>query len=197
MSCSVRVLTNIKEEWGDWNKETLADPERRRSAVITVRDSLKAELEEDYAGLIWYIREHIPDMGPKSNQLIFGCERPDDIRELVKNWNYDNAERCIDQVMKLEDAARKNGFQTISDYLKADISENGCIGLSLYTLRKAMDAADGIFTYGSPSCLARLQYKNPMTGFSDTCNSVLLDSGAKSYVLAHPEEYVLIELMYN
>ena len=38
MSCSIRVLTNV-DEWMEWSKETLSDPEARKKAVEEIRIS--------------------------------------------------------------------------------------------------------------------------------------------------------------
>lgn len=75
MSCSIRVLTNVDE----WSKETLSDPETRKKAAEEIRESLRINLEEEYPGEIWYVRECMPDVSLDSDELIFGFERPEAI----------------------------------------------------------------------------------------------------------------------
>lgn len=83
MSCSIRVLTNVDE----WRKETLSDPETRKKAAEEIRESLRINLEEEYPGEIWYVRECMPDVSLDSDELIFGFERPEAICKTVENWN--------------------------------------------------------------------------------------------------------------
>ena len=80
MSCSIRVLTNVDE----WSKETLSDPETRKKAAEEIRESLRINLEEEYPGEIWYVRECMTDVSLDSDELIFGFERPEAICVVVK-----------------------------------------------------------------------------------------------------------------
>ena len=68
--------------------------------------------------------------------------------------------------------------------------------MSLYSLRKALDAADDMLSAESPY-LAQIQYKDIKSGYSYEYKGVRLDPGAKAYILEHPEEYVLIEIDYD
>ena len=196
MSCSIRVLTNV-DEWMEWSKETLSDPEARKKAVEEIRESLRINLEEEYPGEIWYVRECMPDVSLDSDELIFGFERPEEICKTVENWNLKSTKKCINQMKKMEDQARDKGFQTLSAYLESAINDDGNIsGVSLYSLRKALDAADDMLSAESPY-LAQIQYKDIKSGYSYDYKGVRLDPEAKAYILEHPEEYVLIEIDYD
>jgi hypothetical protein len=196
MSCSIRVLTNV-DEWMEWSKETLSDPEARKKAVEEIRESFRINLEEEYPGEIWYVRECMPDVSLDSDELIFGFERPEKICKTVENWNLKSTKNCINQMKKMEDQARDKGFQTLSAYLESAINDDGNIsGVSLYSLRKALDAADDMLSAESPY-LAQIQYKDIKSGYSYDYKGVRLDPEAKAYILEHPEEYVLIEIDYD
>ena len=131
------------------------------------------------------------------NELIFGFERPKAICKTVENWNLKSTKNCINQMKKLEDQARDKGFQTLSVYLESAINDDGNIsGVSLYSLRKTLDAADDMLSAESPY-LAQIQYKDIKSGYSYDYKGVRLDPEAKAYILEHPEEYVLIEIAYD
>ena len=68
--------------------------------------------------------------------------------------------------------------------------------MSLYSLRKTLDAADDMLSAESPY-LAQIQYKDIKSGYSYDYKGVRLDPEAKAYILEHPEEYVLIEIAYD
>ncbi len=127
------------------------------------------------------------------NELIFGFERPKAICKTVENWNLKSTKNCINQMKKLEDQARDKGFQTLSVYLESAINDDGNIsGVSLYSLRKTLDAADDMLSAESPY-LAQIQYKDIKSGYSYDYKGVRLDPEAKAYILEHPEELIMIK----
>lgn len=52
MSCSIRVLTNV-DEWMEWSKETLSDPEARKKAVDS-NSTQRGSLCMNRRGKLWY-----------------------------------------------------------------------------------------------------------------------------------------------
>lgn len=211
MSCSMMVLKNVTEdEYG----AALMEPEdyeifraRLQTADVRVafaksmRNDLEYDLMESYKGSIEYLKEYIPDVSLDSDTMILGIERPEKLREYVRNWNITNTNSCIRQFEYLEQLAEKEGIHTLSQFLASKIDENGVLEdipypASLYMLRKTLDAANGIFTYDSPSDLAWVTYKDE-NGVEQVCHSVIIDEEAKDFILEHPEQYALIEIVYD
>lgn len=211
MSCSIMVLTNlsedengndiIKQEEREAFRVRMQDPQYRVKLAERLRNKLEYDLMEDYKGHIDYIKGYVPDVSQDSDSFILGMEFPERIKTCVQNWNADNAKHCICRFQNLEQQAQKEGFETLSQFLTAKISKTGTFeGIhypaSLYELRKALDAADGIFSYDSPSSLAYFTYEDE-DGMEFSCCGVTMEEKAMDFVLTHPEQYVLIEIVYD
>lgn len=197
MSLLVKVLTNMEK---DVDLNDLRDEAQRYTFATGLQTSLSNSLTDEYRGQIDYIKDQSNiDLGVDSDELIIGAEQPEKIRKIVESWNRRNADLCIKRIKLMEDAAAAEGFQTISDYLSSKITAEGKIGnlpypATLYQLRKAMDAADDVFTYDSSSYLAYFYYGDAE---EYSCRGVTLDEAAKEYVLLHPEKFVMIEVLYD
>ncbi len=64
-------------------------------------------------------KEYSPDMSPDSEEVVIGCERPEEMREIAKNWNKQIVERCAEQFQSLEKAASDRvtvQFRNICDH---------------------------------------------------------------------------------
>lgn len=211
MSCSIMVLTNltedengndiIKQEECEAFRVRMQDPKKRVRLVEHLRNKLEYDLMEDYKEHIDYIKEYIPDISRDSDEFILGMEFPERIRTCVQNWNAENARQCICKFKNLEQQAEKEGFETLSQFLTTKIGKTGTFeGIhypaSLYELRKALDAVDGIFSYDSPSSLAYFTYKDE-NGMECSCYGVTMEEKAMNFVFTHPEQYALIEIVYD
>lgn len=210
MSCSIMVLKNVTE---DEHGAALVGPEDyetfrtrlqttgvRVALAENMRNGLEYDLMENYKGSIEYIKEYIPDVSLDSDTLILGVERPDKLREYVRNWNITTTNRCIKQFEYLEQLAEKEGIHTLSQFLASKIDENGVLEnipypASLYMLQKTLEAANGTFTYDSSSSLAWVTYQDE-NGVEQVCHSMIIDEEAKDFILEHPEQYALIEIVY-
>ena len=157
MSCSMMVLKNVTEdelmEPEDYEifRTRLQTADVRVAFAKSMRNDLEYDLMESYKGSIEYIKEYIPDVSLDSDTMILGIERPEKLREYVRNWNITNTNSCIRQFEYLEQLAEKEGIHTLSQFLASKIDENGVLEdipypASLYMLRKTLDAANGIFT---------------------------------------------------
>lgn len=210
MACSVKVLVSIEdvanrtlESEKDFAafRDDLKDPEVRKNIAAELRDSLEYDLPNDYRGAIDYVKDWLPNTDLDSDEMIFGVERSDEIRKLVCDWNRENSDLVVRVIENMEQCAKENDL-TLSEFLKAKIEKDGTFrsfyynGTSLYTLRKALDAADGVFTYDSPSNLARFSYFDDK-GRKEYAYGVTLSDDAVKYVEAHPERYALIEVLYD
>lgn len=210
MACSVKVLVSIEdvanralESEKDFEafRNDLKDPDVRRNIAAELRDSLEYDLPEDYRGAIEYVKDWLPDTALDSDEMIFGAERPDEIRKLVTDWNRGNTNLVIRIIQNMEQYAKENDL-TLSEFLHSKVRSDGSFGdfyyngTSLYVLRKALDAADGVFTYDSPSNLARFSYFDDK-GREEYAYGVALPDDAVKYVKAHPERYALIEVVYD
>ncbi len=210
MSCSMMVLKNVTE---DEHGTELMEPEdyeifraKLQTAGVRValaenmRNDLECDLMESYKGSIEYIKEYIPDVSLDSDTLILGIERPEKLREYVRNWNITTTNRCIRQFEYLEQLAEKEGIHTLSQFLASKIDDNGVLEdipypASLHMLQKTLNAANGTFTYDSSSSLAWVTYEDE-NGVEQVCHSVIIDEEAKDFILEHPEQYALIEIVY-
>ena len=211
MGCSIMVLTNlledengndiIKQEEYEAFRVRMQEPKNRVKLAERLRNNLEYDLMEDYKGHIDYIKEYVPDVSQDSDSFILGMEFPEHIKTCVQNWNTENARQCICKLKNLEQQAEQEGFKTLSQFLTAKIGKTGTFeGIhypaSLYELRKALDAADGIFSYDSPSSLAYFTYEDE-DGMEHSCYGVTMEEKAMDFVLTHPERYALIEIVYD
>lgn len=211
MGCSIMVLTNLTEDENGCDiidqedreafRARMQDSKNRMKLAERLRNKLEYDLMEDYKGHIDYIKEYVPNVSSDSDSFILGMEFPERIKTCVQNWNAENAKQCICKFQNLEQQAQKEGFETLSQFLTAKISKTGTFeGIhypaSLYELRKALDAADGVFSYDSPSNLAYFTYEDE-NGMEWSCHGVTMEEKAMDFVLAHPERYALIEIVYD
>lgn len=208
MACTVRVLMNvatneIEQYYKDFDefKRSLEDISERENVAKELISRLQYDLPENYHEAVDYVKDYIPNVKPDSDALVFGIERPEYIKDLVKNWNLRNSENCINAFKSLEDIASKDK-KTLSQFLTSKIiPEQGNIEwftgrMSMYDLRKALDAVDGVFSYGSPSDLADFSYLDTKEN-RYFCSGTTLEEDAIDYVSAHPGEFVLIECCYD
>ena len=211
MGCSMMVFVNVTEDENGCDiidqkdqeafRIRIQAPENRVKLAERLRNKMEYDLMEDYKGHIDYIKEYIPDVSQDSDSFILGTEFPERIKTCVQNWNVENAKQCIRKFQNLEQQAEKEGFETLSQFLTAKISKTGTFEeihypASLYELRKALDAAGGIFSYGSLSNLAYFTYEDE-NGIEWPCHGVTMEEKAMDFVLAHPERYALIEIVYD
>ena len=189
MGCSMMVFVNVTEDENGCDiidqkdheafRIRIQDPENRVKLAERLRNKMEYDLMEDYKGHIDYIKEYVPDVSQDSDSFILGTEFPERIKTCVQNWNVENAKQCIRKFQNLEQQAEKEGFETLSQFLTAKISKTGTFEeihypASLYELRKALDAADGIFSYGSLSNLAYFTYED-QNGMEWPCHGVTME----------------------
>ena len=150
-----------------------------------------------------YFKEYVPDLEADSQELILGCERPDELRAAVKAWNADIRENCVRELENIEAEMRRHGYDSLSqmirNYRKMD-QFGEMVDLrypaSVYNLRKALDAFDNHFSYGDGR---RLVHVDHTLSDGRYCNAhcVLIPEELEKDVLEHPESYLLIELVYD
>ena len=211
MSCCVNVLVNtfelinvgnISDEYVNTFRKDMENEYEREVFAKDLRDRVAEWMEYDYKEAVEYVKEYIPNIAPDSDELILGVERPEKIREIAANWNMQNSNHVIREIENFEGEMRKNGFNSLSDFLKSKIEPNSGLfsGIkypaSFYSLRKALDAADDMFTYGSPSDLLFVEYEDE-EGRERSTYGVTMDEDTKAEILAHPERYVLINICYD
>lgn len=211
MSCCVNVLVNtfelinvdnISDEYVNTFRKDMENEYEREVFAKDLRDRVAEWMEEDYKGAVEYVKEYIPNIAPDSDEFILGVERPEKIREIAANWNMRNSNHVIREIENFEGEMRKNGFNSLSDFLKSKIEPNSGLfsGIkypaSFYSLRKVLDAADDMFTYDSPSDLLFVEYKDK-EGRERGTYGVTMDEDTKAEILAHPERYVLINICYD
>lgn len=90
MGCSMKILTGI----GTYEPEDFQDEDDRKDTIADLKEELESELLSEYSGEIGYFKEYFPDLEADSQELILGCERPDELRAVVKAWNADIRENC-------------------------------------------------------------------------------------------------------
>lgn len=199
MGCSMRVLTTI----GTYEAEDFKEANDRREAVANLKEALESELLSEYSGEIEYFKEYFPDLGVDSQELILGCERPDELLEAVKAWNSEIRENCAREFENVESEMRKRGYDSFSQFVRhyrktdqygemADLKYPA----SVYNLRKALDAFDNHFSYGDGR---KLVHADRTLENGQYCNAhcVLITEELKKDILEHPEYYMIIELVYD
>lgn len=210
MSCCVNVLVNAIEVGNDVSKKTMeivrrniqCEPERKVFAE-ELRSRVAEWMEDYYHGEVEYVKDYLPNVAPDSDEFILGIERPDKIKEIAENWNLRNSNNVIREIENFEKEMQKNGFSSLSEYLMTKINPaSGTFSgipypSSFYQLRKALDAADDMFTYDSPANLLFVEYEDEKDGRTRGTYGVTLDESAKAEVLAHPERYALINICYD
>lgn len=216
MSCTVKVLVNVAkydkendywetvvDEATDYDtfREELKGSDYRYNLASYLREVISDWMEEYYRGTIEYVKDYIPNTDPDSDEFILGVERPDEIRKIVKNWNLSNSNRVIQEVKHFEDQMVSAGFTSLSEFLSSMIKEDGSFGritypASFYSLRKALDTSDDMFTYDSADNLVHVEYKNEQ-GQIEEIDGVRMDDDTKREIIDHPERYALIEVCYD
>lgn len=160
MSCCVNVLVNAIELGNDVSEKAMEIVRRniqneyeRKEFAEELRSRVAEWMEDYYHGAVEYVKDYLPNVAPESNEFILGIERPDKIKEIVENWNSRNSKNVIREIENFEKEMKKGGFSSLSDYLKSKINPtSGCFSgipypASFYGLRKALGAADDMFTY--------------------------------------------------
>lgn len=199
MGCSMRVLTTI----GTYEPEDFKEENDRRDAVLNLKEALESELLSEYSGEIEYFKEYFPDLGVDSQELILGCERPDELQEVVKAWNAEIRENCARELENIEVEMRKHGYDSLSQFIRhyREADQFGeTIDLkypaSVYNLRKALDAFDNHFSYGDGRKLVHVD-RTLENGQYCNAHRVLIPKDLEKDIVEHPEFYVLIELVYD
>lgn len=215
--CNVNVLTNVAMEsyedgYGsrfgqrvdndhlDKFKKQLENPKFRSSYVERLMLRLSSELPDEFKEAIEYVNECcMPDDDMNSQELIFGVERPERIREVVRFWNSKNSDRCKAAFAGFERFVNSKGYSSISKYLDDHTRENGTLDIpasTVYELRRALSTISGMFTYDSNSGILLLDYKD-VDGKERSCTGITMPDDVTDYILAHPEEYVMVNIMYD
>ena len=110
MGCSMKILTGI----GTYEPEDFKGENNRKDAVADLKEALESELLSEYSGEIEYFKEYFPDLEVDSQELILGCERPDELRAVVKAWNADIRENCVRELENIEAEMRRHGYDSLS-----------------------------------------------------------------------------------
>lgn len=189
MGCSVMVLADI----GKYRPEVFTSKERNNT-LYSLQQNLAMSIEEDVPA-IDYIKDVFPDVKEDSEELILGCERPEKLKQIVRNWNNEIVHECARQFENIELEVKKRGYQTISEFFRSNNSLDQLVAqisypASLFELRNALSAVDGVFKYAND----KLVYINRG---DINCYSPVLNKETEQYVLEHPEEFVLMELLYD
>lgn len=194
MGCIVRVLFDVTDETLK-NTKAMSVAERER-AIYNQLESLKENITGYYYHQIDYFKSFCPDTSMDSGEFILGSERPDNLKQLVGDWNSDIFENLRREMTNLEEAAKNRGFERFSELVAAAKDEStllkcGLLDLkypaSIYTTRKAMDAADDMFTYGG----------NVMVFVDGFGQGTLVSDSIRKEVEDHPERFAIAELAYD
>lgn len=196
MGCSVKVLTTI----GNYEPNNFANPDIREKTIKSFQDDLESSISDSYPSAIDCFKTWDPDPSIDSDEFILGYERPAEICEFVKNWNKNVVDQCAKEFAKLEAEATKAGKKSISSLLGNLIDENGDIkelNYSLYTLRKCLAPLDDVFVYDSYGDLIYIDSWKGANGEYVSCYGTIMTSNVRDYIIQHPEEFVIIELVYE
>lgn len=190
---NVKILTNIP----DVSNHTLDQ------AANGVEDSLQyiaswpsKQLKELYPGAFNKV------YNLKAIDVVLGTKSPDIIKKTAENWNKTNSMRVINEIKYIENEAQEFRCNSISSYLKDLMNTNGCFRemhypASIDSLRKALDAVNNIYSYGSDAMVAvDLCYKNYSLE-ERMVQGVYLGDPVTKYIEKHPKEYMILTLSYS
>lgn len=209
MSCSLKVLMNVKEEL----EENFTPEEILSLRTPEGKQEHYAALEEIYNGSCRkVISEGDPDGGlygavsyfkdcfllfdeaEDSDGYGFGASKPDEIRKEMLSWNRRNSMACVHLLAEFEKLATQQGFKTVSEMFTAKMDEDGRIcesefkyPASIYELRKALDCVDGVFTYGQDAIVF-----DDIYGIRPYASSEMMQQAAE-----HPEDFLILEVYYD
>ena len=199
MGCSMKILTGI----GTYEPEDFQDEDDRKDTIADLKEELESELLSEYSGEIGYFKEYFPDLEADSQELILGCERPDELRAVVQAWNADIRENCARELENIEVEMRRHGYDSLSQMIRnyREMDQFGAMvdlkyPASVYNLRKALDAFDNHFSYGNGRKLVHVDH-TLYDGQYCNAHCVLIPEELEKDVLEHPESYLLIELVYD
>jgi hypothetical protein len=210
MACSLKVLVNVSNEM----KEMLTDEEIQSLKVEEGIEKHKKILQKVYAiacqgiisegdpdGVLFhavdYIKEQAMDFEDAQayKGYGFGATKPDEIKEEILSWNREQSMNFIRLLGEFEKLAKQKGFKKLTELFTSSMTKDGQIPemqfqypVSIYELRKALDAIDGVFTYGQSMI------------FYDKDNGA-----AKPYIpvdvinaaVERPEDFLILEVYYD
>ena len=104
MGCSMKILTGI----GTYEPEDFQDEDDRKDTIADLKEELESELLSEYSGEIGYFKEYFPDLEADSQELILGCERPDEPRKGGKAVDAEQMKKLLElleQALKCEQVA--------------------------------------------------------------------------------------------
>lgn len=199
MACTIKVLTTL----GDFAADDLKDEGSRQNTIKSIQCRLENALLSEYSTAIEYFKDYTPDMSQDSEDVVVGCERPEKMREIVKNWNKNIVDRCADAFQNLEKATSDKGYGSISEYIRSLLNEeNGYIDsipypASLYELRKCLAPMDDTMVYDTYGDLVYIDAIWTSPSHHTCCVGPVMDRDVREYIVDHPEEFILIELLYD
>lgn len=178
MGCILNVLCKTEDYGLDMINFT--DEE----AVRRCCESLKEDVQEYYSSEIDYMKDF-------DGEHIFGSTDPEKFKERIKNWNLSLCKTLSYYLKAIEDFAAKEGYEKLSDFVEKYVDENNIpkympYPASWYNLRKALCDYDNHFSYA-----------NDMLVFLDEEKGPRLSKETYEKVIAHPEEYAIMELCYD
>ena len=199
MACTIKVLTTL----GEFTEDDFKNEGSRQNTIKSIQCRLENALLSEYSTAIEYFKDYTPDMSQDSEDVVVGCERPEKMREIVKNWNKHIVNQCADAFQSLEKAAADNGYGSISEYIRSLLNEeNGYIDsipypASLYELRKCLAPMDDTMVYDTYGDLVYIDAIWTSPSHHTCCVGPVMDRDVREYIVDHPEEFILIELLYD
>lgn len=213
MACGLTVLVNISEEltnrFTPEEISSLKTPEGKEKHKETLKEIYHNACghvisEGDYdgalQGVVAYFRDKAMSFEDAEDEegYGFGATRPDEIRKKILSWNRDQSMHVIRLLEAFEAQAEQKGIAKLSELFASSMTGDGRIQwemfpypASLYELRKALDAADNVFTYGQD----KLVYSESEGLSSD------ISPYAPSHVInrakEHPEDFLILEVYYD
>lgn len=209
MACSLKVLMDVSDElqYKLTKKEiqslrTKDGAEKHRDVLREIYESSCSSImmEGGFDGCLKGAVDYFEDRpmsfedAQESKGYGFGAMKPDEIREEMLSWNHNTSMNLIRLLGEFEKTAEKEGFVRLSELFTSCIKENGRIDetrfhypASVYELRKALDAVEGVFTYG--------QYK--LSYRKDGYVNPYIPAEAMEQAREHPEDFLILEVYYD
>lgn len=209
MAIGLKVLMNVKDKLEELFDEseiaalkTEGELERYQMALKKIYNGAvwdlmsTANIDGELRNAISYFKDSymtFEEMQSKKGYG-FGITKPDEIREAVLSWNRAQSANLLNLLGAFDEEAAKRGVTGLKGLFSSVLSETGRIEteqfkypVSIYELRKALDAVDNVFTYGQ-----KMLFYDDSVGVS-----TYLPAKTMEHAEEYPEDFLIFEVYYD
>lgn len=191
MGVLIRTLTSLD----DYDKDRIKDGD-----AYGLIEDLKSEILEYYYREIEYFKDVEPDLSDDSDNFVLGSSQPEKLIAEASKWNDSVKASAIENFKKLEEKAKENGFDSISTFLESKSVHEIYKLNDLYSLGHDALSLQGMWQYGEYHMVFDTDKGlNKRSDCGNDCNyygnSTLIGDNLLSDIKAHPEDYLIVDLI--